>query len=154
MLLIRRSLLALVGRNQTVVRNQFCSQKPPGSRLLFSHTGVQHSPGSSTIELPSAFAKTGAYPPYRALSCSPRQCSLPFACRHASRRTPNRSADLGTSSSTNHTAAASQRTGEIAKAASWLNFSRVIPSLHSPKIPYHTHTTKPGFIGRGHVHNS
>ena len=43
---------------------------------------VQPSPGSSTIELPSAFAESGAYPPDRALPGSPRQCSLPLACRH------------------------------------------------------------------------
>ncbi|CAN0452126.1 unnamed protein product [Ascophyllum nodosum] len=34
------------------------------------------------IELPSAFAVSGAYPPDRALPGSPRQCSLPLACRH------------------------------------------------------------------------
>ena len=48
----------------------------------FSRTGVQPSPGSSTIELPSAFAESGAYPPDRELPGSPRQCSLPLACRH------------------------------------------------------------------------
>ena len=47
-----------------------------------SRTGVQPSPGSSTIELPSAFAESGAYPPDRELPDSPRQCSLPLACRH------------------------------------------------------------------------
>ena len=36
-------------------------------RTFVSHTGVQHSPGSSTIELPSALAESGAYPPDRAL---------------------------------------------------------------------------------------
>ena len=34
-------------------------------------------PGSSTIELPSAFAESGAHPPDRALTGSPRQCTLP-----------------------------------------------------------------------------
>ena len=57
-------------------------QKPPGSRFRFSRTGVQPSPGSSTTELPSAFAESGAYPPDRELPGSPRQCSLPLACRH------------------------------------------------------------------------
>ena len=66
----------------TVVRHQLFNQKPPGSRLLFPRTGVQHSPGSSTIELPSAFAESGAYPPDRVLPGSPRQYSLPLACRH------------------------------------------------------------------------
>ena len=58
------------------------TQKPPGSRLCFARTGVQHSPGLSTIELSSAFAESGAYPLDRALTGSPRQCSLPLACRH------------------------------------------------------------------------
>ena len=66
----------------TVVRDQLFPQKPPGSRFRFSRTGVQPSPGSSTIELPSAFAESGAYPPDRELPGSPRQCSLPLACRH------------------------------------------------------------------------
>ena len=43
---------------------------------------AQPSPGSSTIELPFAFAASGAYPPDRELPGSPRQCSLPLACRH------------------------------------------------------------------------
>ena len=67
-----------------VVRDQLFPQKPPGSRFRFSRTGVQPSPGSSTIELPSAFAESGAYPPDRELSGSQRQCfgRLPLACRH------------------------------------------------------------------------
>ena len=66
----------------TVVRDQLFPQKPPGSRFRFSRIGVQPSPGSSSIELPSAFAESGAYPPDRELPGSPRQCSLPLACRH------------------------------------------------------------------------
>ena len=66
----------------TVVIDQLFPQKPPGSRFRFSRTGVQPSPGSSTIDLPSAFAESGAYPPDRELPGSPRQCSLPLACRH------------------------------------------------------------------------
>ena len=49
--------------------------------LIIAHRGSA-LPGSSTIELPSAFAESGAYPPNRALSGSPRQCSLPLAWRH------------------------------------------------------------------------
>ena len=66
----------------TAVRDQLFPQKPPGSRFRFSRTGVQPFPGSSTIELPSAFAESGVYPPDRELPGSPRQCSLPLACRH------------------------------------------------------------------------
>ena len=57
-------------------------QKSPGSHLCFSRTGVQHFPGSSTIELSSALAESGAYPPDRALPDSPQQCPLPLACHH------------------------------------------------------------------------
>ena len=61
-----------------------------------------------------------------------------------------RGAHLKTLSSANHAAAASQPTGRIAKAASWLHLSRVSPPLHPPERPSHTHTPKPGFGGRGH----
>ena len=59
-------------------------------------------------------------------------------------------AHLETPSSANHTAAASQPTGRIAKAVSWLHLSRVSLALHPPERPSHTHTPKPGFGGRGH----
>ena len=52
--------VALVGRKMTVVKDQLFPQKPPGSRFRFSRKGVQPSPGSSTIELPSAFAESVA----------------------------------------------------------------------------------------------
>ena len=74
--------MTLVGSNKTVVRHQLSPQKLPGSSLRFSRTGVQPSPGSSMIDLPSAVAEPGAYPPDRALPGSPRQCSLPLTCRH------------------------------------------------------------------------
>ena len=51
--------VALVGRKVTVVRDPLFPQKPPGSRFRFSRTGVQPSPDSSTIELPSAFPESG-----------------------------------------------------------------------------------------------
>ena len=135
-----------------MVRDELFPQKPPGSRFRFSRTGVQPSPGSSTIELPSAFAESDAYPPDRELPGSPRQqCSLPLACRHppkAIKLELGRGAHMKTPSSANHTAAASQPTGRIAKAASWLlHLSRVSPA---PERPPHTHTPKPGFGGRGH----
>ena len=136
-----------------VVRHQLFPQKLPGSRLRFSRTGIQPSPGSSTIELPSAFAKSGAYPLDRALPGSPRQCSLPLAYRHPpeghqirarKRRTP------GNTIPANHIAAASQPAGRIAKVVSWLHLSRVSPALHPPERLSLTHTPKPGFGGRGH----
>ena len=133
----------------TVVRDQLFPQKPPGSRFRFSRTGVQLSPGSSTIELPSAFAESGAYPPDRELPGSPRQCSLPLACRHPpeghqigarKRRTPENtilSQPYCRRVSTN------RPNRRIAKAASWLHLSRVSPALHPPERPSHTHTPKP-----------
>ena len=45
------------------------------------------------IELLSALAESDAYPLDRALPGSPRQCSLPFACRHTSRKAPNWSSE-------------------------------------------------------------
>ena len=50
--------------------------------LILAHRGSQPSPGSSRIDLPSAFAESSAYPPDGALPGSPRQCTLPLACRH------------------------------------------------------------------------
>ena len=97
-----------------MVRAQLFPRKPPGLSLRFSRTGVQHSPGSSTIELPSALAESSAYPPDRALPGSPRQRSLPLACRHLPKATKlelGNGAHLGTRSSTHRTAAASQPTG-------------------------------------------
>ena len=55
---VRRSLLALVGIKQTVVRNQLSPQNPPGSRLWFWCTRVQRSPESSTIEVTSPLAES------------------------------------------------------------------------------------------------
>ena len=60
-LLVRRSLLALVGRKQTVVNDQHFPQEPLGSRRCFSRTWVQHSTGGSTIELPPNLAETNSY---------------------------------------------------------------------------------------------
>ena len=60
-----RSVLTLEGRKQTVAGHQFSLRKPPGLRLLFSRARVQHFLGSSTAELSSALAESGAYLPDR-----------------------------------------------------------------------------------------
>ena len=78
--------------------------------------------------------------------CLSRAATLP----KATKLELGRGAHLKTPSSANHTAAASQPTGRVAKAASWLHLSRVSPALHPPERPSHTHTPKPGFGGRGH----
>ena len=134
--------VALVGRKMTAVRDQLFPQKPPGSRFRLSRTGVQPSPGSSTIEMASAFAESGAD--------SPRRLSRAATLPKATKLELGRGAHLKTPSSGNHTAAASQPTGRIAKAASWLHLAMVSPALHPPERPSHTHTPKPGFGGRVH----
>ena len=78
--------------------------------------------------------------------CLSRAATLP----KATKLELGRGAHLKTPSSANHTAAASQPTGRIAKAASWLHLSRVSSALHPPERPSHTHTLKRGFGGRGH----
>ena len=78
--------------------------------------------------------------------CLSRAATLPKRTKLEHRR----GAHLGTPSSANHAAAASQPTGRIAKATSWLHLSRVSPALHPPERPSHIHTPKPGFGGRGH----
>ena len=135
----------------TVVRYQLFPQKPPGSRLRFSRTGVQPSPGSSTIELPSDFAESGSYPPDRALPGSPRQCSLPLACRH-----PPEGHQIGarkghtpgnTILSQPYRRRVSTDRPNRKGSHSWLHLS---PVLHPPERSSHTHTPKSGFGGRGH----
>ena len=78
--------------------------------------------------------------------CLTRAATLP----KATKLELGRGAHLKTPSSANHTAAASQPTGRIAKAASWLHLSGVSPALYPPERPSHIHTPKPGFGGRGH----
>ena len=136
-----------------VVRHQLFPQKPPGPRLWFSRTGVQPSPGSSTIQLPSAFAEAGAYPSDRALPGSPRQCSLPLACRHppeghqigARKRRTLRNTILSQRYCRRVSTDRPDREGSQLAA-----LSRVSPALHPPERPSHTYTPKPGFGGRGH----
>ena len=78
--------------------------------------------------------------------CLSRAATLP----KATKLELGKGAHLKTPSSANHTAAASQPTGRIAKAANWLHLSRVSPALHPPERPSHAHTPKPGFGGRRH----
>ena len=87
---------------------------------------------------------------YQALRDSAPCLSRAATLLKATKLELGRGAHLKTPSSANYTAAASQPTGRIAKAASWLHLSRVSPAIHPPEIPSHTHTPKPGFGGRGH----
>ena len=134
-----------------MVRHNVSPQKPPGSRLWFSLTGVQHSPGSSAIELSSNLAESSAYLSERALLEDSSRQYLP---KGATLESSEEARTWGTpSSSTNHTAAACQPTGGIAKTAIWLFLSRVHPALHRPERLSHTDTPKPGLRGRGHEVN-
>ena len=128
-----RSLLlvrSLEGRKKTAARDQFSSQKSPGSRLWLSRTGVQHSPGSSTLELPSALAESELLthpiehmPRYADAWCMSltqafRDRAACLSCATTSRRAPNWSSEealgVSTISSHNQTAATCQPTGWIA----------------------------------------
>ena len=142
----------------TVVRDQLFLQKPPGSRFRFSRTGVQPSPGSSTIELPSTFAESGAYPPDRELPGSPRQCSLPLACRHPpeghqigarKRRTPENNIFSQPDRRRVSTDRSDRKGSQLAASLEREHLSRMSPALHPPERPSHTHSPKPGFGGRG-----
>ena len=139
----------------TVVRHQlFSPQKRPVSCLRFSRTWVQPSPGSATIELPSAFAESGAYSPNRALPGSPRQCSLPLTCCHPpeghqigarKRRAPGNT--ILSQPSRRHVLT-DRLNREGSQSAACLE-GEPGPALHPPERPSHTHAPKPGFGGRG-----
>ena len=77
---VRGFLLTLIGRKHTVVRDQLSLRNLSVRAFDSRAQGFSTPPGSSTIELPSALAESGAYPPDRALPGSPRQCPLPLAC--------------------------------------------------------------------------
>ena len=68
-------------KNDRGQRSAFPSETSRFALSILAHRGSA-LPGSSTIELPPALAESGAYPPYREPPGSPRQCSLPLACRH------------------------------------------------------------------------
>ena len=106
--------------------------------VILAHR-VEPSPGSSTIELPPAFAESGTYPPDRALPVLPAS-RVPPHLPKGTKLGLGRGAHLGTPSSVNHIATATQTTGRIAKAASCLHLLRASPALHPPERPSHTHT--------------
>ena len=80
-------------------RSAFPSKTYRFTPLVLAHRGSALSPGSSTIELPSAFAESSAYPPDRALlSGSPRQLTTVLPASRVpppSRREPNWSSRKG-----------------------------------------------------------
>ena len=137
----------------TVVRDQLSLRNLPvrafNSRAQGFSPTLTRQRSSYPPPLPN-LVRTHLIENYQALRdsapCLSRAATLP----KANKLELGRGAHLKTPSSANHTAAASQPTGRIAKAASWLHLSRVSPALHPPERPSHTHTPKPGFGGRGH----
>ena len=77
-------LLAPAGRKETVARDKLSPQKPPSSHLWFSRTSVQHSSGSSTIDLPSILTEFGAYSPDRACHGTLAHAVMPYRAFHDS----------------------------------------------------------------------
>ena len=105
------------------------------------------------IELPSAFAEPGVYPPGRALPGSPRQCSLPLACRHPpeghqigarKRRTPGNTILRQPYRRRVSTDRTSREDSQLAASLEGK------PDLTSAGTPPHTQIPKPGLGGRGH----
>ena len=137
----------------TVVRHQLFPQKTPGSHA-FDFRAQGFSPplarrrSSCPPPLPN-LVRTHPIEHYQTLRddsdlCLSRAATLPKDINMEL----GRGTHLETPFSANHTAAASQPTGRIAKAASWLHLLRVSPALHLSERPSQTHTLKPGFGGR------
>ena len=98
----------------------------------------------SSFPLPSPnLVRTHPMEHYQALRDSAPSLSRDATLPKGTKLELGRGAHLGAPSSANHTAAASQPIGRIAKAASWLHLSRVSPAPHLPERLSHTHTPKP-----------
>ena len=147
----------LVGprRKKTVVRHQLFLQKPFGSLLRFSRTGDQQSHGSSTIKLPSDFAKSGAYPPNRVLPVSPQQPSLPLAFRYTSRGASIWSSEEARTwehhpQPTIRPPSLNRQAESRRQPVTCISLGQARP-LHPLRRPSHSSTRKPGFGRRGDV---
>ena len=100
---VRRSSLALVGRNRPWSGISFASEISRFAPLNLSPNRVRQSPGSSTIELLSTLAEFSAYPPDRACHSTLARSaatfqdfrdSAPYLSRaNISRRAPNWSSE-------------------------------------------------------------
>ena len=132
-------LVALVGRKMTVVRHQLFPQKTPGSHA-FDFRAQGFSPplarrqSSCPPPLPN-LVRTHPIEHYQTLRdsvlCLSRAATLPKGINMEL----GRGTHLETPFSANHTAAASQPTGRIAKAASWLHLLRVSPTPIGKALP-------------------
>ena len=146
-------LVAVVGRRMTMVRHSFslrnlpvqaCDSRAQGFSPPLARRRSSFPPPSPNL------VRTHPIELYQALRDSAPCLSRAATLSNGTKLGLGRVAHLGTPSSANHTAAASQPTGCITEAVSWLHLSRVSPALHPPERPSHTHTPKPGFGGRGH----
>ena len=138
-------------KNDRGQRSAFPSETSRFAPLILAHRGSALSWRRSSCPPPSPnLVRTHPIENHQALRDSAPYLSRAATLPKGTKLDLGRDAHLGTPSSANHTAAASQPTGRIAKAASWLHLSRVSPALHPPERPSHTHTPKPGFGGRGH----
>ena len=137
----------------TVVRDQLFLRNLPVRAFDFRAQGFSPPLARQRSSCPPPspnLVRTHPIVNYQALRDSAPCLSRAATFPKATKLELGRGAPLKTPSSANHTAAASQPTGRITKAASWLHLSRVSPALHPPERPSHTHTPKRGFGGREH----
>ena len=137
-------------RGQT---SAFPSETSRFKPMILAHRGSAR-PWLVNDRAPSAFAESGAYPPDRTLSGSPRQCSLPLACRH-----PPEGHQIGARKrlAPGNTILSQPYRRRISTDRLNREGSQLAASLedepgpiHPPERLSHTHTPKPGFGGRGH----
>ena len=133
-------------RHQLSLRNlpvQACDSREQGFSSPLARGRSSRPPPSPNL------VRTQSIEHYQALRDSAPCLSRAATFLKGTKLELGRGAHLGTPSSAGHTAAASQPTGWIAKAASWLHLLKGSPALHPPKIPFHAHTPKPGFEEMG-----
>ena len=155
---VRHSSWVLVRRKQTVVRDQLYPQKPPGLRSWISHATDPFFFSSSTIELLSALAKSGAYSSYRTCHVTLAHAAVPYQtfrdiascllCATNSRRAPiwsSKEAHWVILNPLNCRCVSIDRL-DRAKTASWCHlFLRASPVLHPWGRLSHTQNSKTMF---------
>ena len=141
-----------------MVRHQLSPQKPLGSRLCFSRTGVKRSPGSKRSSCPppsTNLVRTRPIKRYQALPGDnvpnlSRAATPPVGHQIGARK---RCAPGGTILS--QPSRRRYSTDRLNREGSqWPHFSRVSLALHPPERHSLTHTPKPGFGGRGAYYDS
>ena len=145
-----------------MARDQLSFQKPPGRSLQFLCIRGQHFPGSSTIELPSVIAESGAYSLDRACHSTLARAAAPYQAFHniapclsraiTSRRVPNWSSEEAhlvntTLRQQNHRRVSIDRLNRD-RPVGFISRGRVKPCTRRKNSP--THTPKRRFGERGH----